>query len=340
MANYLYFQHDQEDLVRRFSIENTLGDGYTIQGQGEWERYIDILMRFLSGELPNETRQAVIRQVDELSGNNADNPASENRNFGELVLLLLLARLRRPAFSPPPCPRLFISHRQSDGLYALKMAQLAAQNGFAFWVDILDPGLRILASNPQIPPNLIPLLTACIIEMAIINCTHVIACMTPATRGSLWLPYEYGRITKIPGFYKRAAAWCHPKLQPTDYPEYMLLGQTFKKQKQITHWLTTEKASWPASTCLSVIVYSWGDLTLPSLPENETDADFPELTIYFNSVAGAAIFKFLMDLLSLEVHENEESQSKEAFRKWLTAGCPLTEPLRIPKPLRLRQKSR
>ena len=152
------------------------------------------------------TRRAIISELIEVSSNNnlniydLDSLMPENRTTEELIAILLLTRLRK-FYDPLPknnCPRLFVSHRKADKDCALRIAEIAAQNGFAYWVDVLDPDLQAL-SKSTIAGSLIPLVTACIIEMALINCTHVIACMTPHSRGTLWIPYEYGRITELPG---------------------------------------------------------------------------------------------------------------------------------------------
>lgn len=112
--------------------------------------------------------------------------------------------------------------------------------GFAFWVDILDPRLSSLPNFPANSSSIKSLLTACIIEMAIINCTHVITCMTPNSKGSLWIPYEYGRITAIPGYLSAASAWKHPDFPKPNLPEYMHLGLIHTTEKEIEDWHGTE----------------------------------------------------------------------------------------------------
>src|SRR5882672_2540578 len=108
----------------------------------------------------------------------------------------LFANLRLQGDAAPrdrgiDCPRLFISHRQADEPYALAIAHLAQRHGFYFWLDILDPTLAV--AGAQTDPRTI----AIIIEMALLNCSHVIAVMTPNTKGSTWVPYEYGRVKKL-----------------------------------------------------------------------------------------------------------------------------------------------
>jgi hypothetical protein len=253
MSNYLYFDYDTKPIVDRFSIEEDFNDSYRFYGIDLWEKYISfLLIRTEDEEIRKELRDFSIE-----------------RTQGEKVLTLLLKHLRedfKPLSPPNDCPRLFISHRQSDSLYALRIAQIAADNGFTYWVDVLDPGLAILTKNPKISPNLIPLLTACIIEMALINCTHVIACLTPKTRGSLWLPYEYGRITEIPGLLRKASAWVHPKLVLSkDFPEYMHLGEKAINEQDIIDWLIIEKTG--LNDCGKQPIVSPSISDFPLLPE-------------------------------------------------------------------------
>jgi hypothetical protein len=159
---------------------------------------------------------------------------------------LLLNKLRDIGAPTPDraCPRSFISHRQVDDLYALRIAEIATQCGFEYWVDVLDPSLRSLDDNPNFTKEEISILTACIIEMALINCSHVLTVMTVNTRGSQWVPYEYGRITEIPSEYERACGWRHPDLPKTDLPEYMDLGKISNSEMEISDWLTSEYYLW------------------------------------------------------------------------------------------------
>jgi hypothetical protein len=243
MADYIYLSYEDRLLPDRFP-------GSVPYGVDLWREYMGRLVS--GGERPEgspQQRASILAELQQLSADPF--PYSGDRPADELTLLLLQARLRQAAKTRPPpnCPCLFISHRQSDVLYALRVAHLAACNGFDYWLDVLDPGLNLLAANPMIPPRLVPLLTACIIEMALINCTHVLACMTPRSRGSLWIPYEYGRITEIPGLFRRSCAWQHPQLAVADYPEYMFLGVTTRTEADIIAWLRSEFPNGRQSGC-------------------------------------------------------------------------------------------
>jgi len=68
--------------------------------------------------------------------------------------------------------------------------------------------------------------------MGLINSTHVMAVMTQHTKGSEWVPYEYGRVRQ-PG---DTACWQHPHHAFT-LPDYMLLGETTQSESAINQWL-------------------------------------------------------------------------------------------------------
>ena len=81
------------------------------------------------------------------------------------------------------CPRLFISHRMADFGYAERIAWLASKHVWDYWLDVHDPGL---ASNNAITlsPKSRALAVALIIEVALLNCTHILATITDNSPGS------------------------------------------------------------------------------------------------------------------------------------------------------------
>ncbi|AEW01257.1 hypothetical protein A4D02_35815 [Niastella koreensis] len=308
MSNYLYYRHIEQELNNRFDTE-AVSEGYVIRGARVWRQLISRLLNLLFTEQPQrsgieqEIRQQTIREFLEVVNRdnsylyNRVNLAIEGMSTEELIVNLLLFLLRN-LFTPRlanDCPRLFISHRQGDQDYALRIAQLAHKKKFAYWVDVLDPDLKILEGS-NIPERLLPLVTACIIEMALINCTHVIACMTTKTRGSLWLPYEYGRITELPGNSNKAAAWLHPNLAPKDFPEYMLLGESFRHESEIESWLEEEWRLLGKNDCNPMGGDVLGAVNINELPT---------------------------------VADDELEQSKHEFGEWLKAGLPLLKSLTL-----------
>jgi len=137
------------------------------------------------------------------------------------------------------CPRVFVSHRQVDEDAALRVAWLAAQENFDYWLDITDLGLWSL-----LLPNSIwkEILLAAIIEMALLNCTHVIAVMTSNTAGSQWVPYEYGRRKpRRPVTNEVSCWWDHTSLGLTSLPGYVFLAPVHGNEAEIRKWLYDER---------------------------------------------------------------------------------------------------
>lgn len=150
------------------------------------------------------------------------------RNFG----------IEEKKSKPLPCPRVFISHRQKDTGLAERIAWLANQNGFYYWLDVHEENLnRIQQGN--FTKNQKELLIGAIIEMAIMNCTHVLAVMTPNTPGSMWVPYEYGRIVDLPTNSLRASSWIESTLRYQ--PEYLQFGVKHFDENSINNWYRAER---------------------------------------------------------------------------------------------------
>jgi len=126
----------------------------------------------------------------------------------------------------PQCPRVFVSHRQVDEKVARRLAWLAWNEGFDYWLDVidLDPqrNQQVIAIEQSLGRSLTlvetAVLIAAIIEMALLNCTHVIAAMTRNTAGSQWVPYEYGRAKDAAPVSLQAACWRAPALCSSPLP--------------------------------------------------------------------------------------------------------------------------
>src|SRR6185312_4125463 len=154
MSNYLYFLHEEQRLDNRFNVENRSGEGYKIVGLDDWKKLISLLLELIFSEQNEQTiarrqdtRIKTRRELTEISNSNFNiyeqQDLLENRSTEELVATLLLMRLRRfPTLPKNKCPRLFVSHRRDDAKFALRIAKLAEESGFGYWVDVLDPDLR------------------------------------------------------------------------------------------------------------------------------------------------------------------------------------------------------
>lgn len=157
---------------------------------------------------------------------------------------------RRPPLQRP-CPKVFISHRQSDFTVANRLAYLAHEEAFDYWLDVVDlPAektkqvLRIEANlGRALTPFEANVLQAAIIEMALINCTHVVALMTKQTAGSQRVPYEYGRVDRRGTAKDAATAYCvTASIKKVDLPEYLHLAPIHEFEKEIRHWFKAEMA--------------------------------------------------------------------------------------------------
>jgi hypothetical protein len=135
--------------------------------------------------------------------------------------------------APNGVTRIFVSHKQENREEALRVAWLVQNAGHHYWLDILEPALQ---SGP-----LDAILIAGIIEMALLNCTHVIALITPESVRSRWIPYEYGRAKEPTPYALNAACWLHPKVAPP-IPEYLYLGVGTRDEMGINAWLARTPA--------------------------------------------------------------------------------------------------
>jgi hypothetical protein len=164
-----------------------------------------------------------------------------------------LEHIRQARNTKPParCPRIFVSHRQADAAAALRLAWLAQDEGWGYWLDIID-----LASAPRQlaaltrwlgrapTPLQLSIFTAALIEMGLLNCSHVIAAMTDNTKGSQWVPYEYGRLKEVALVARNAASWWDTTtLQVGDLPEYLHLAPVLDDETEIRRWLQAEMSA-------------------------------------------------------------------------------------------------
>jgi len=109
-------------------------------------------------------------------------------------------------------------------------------------LDVLDPYLRIRLTEPE---NQQPILIATIIEMALINSTHVMAVITEQTWGSRWVPYEYGRVKDEGPVSDQVACWVdHAAEKAGPVPEYLHLGAITRSDKAVREWLRRQRNEW------------------------------------------------------------------------------------------------
>ena len=150
---------------------------------------------------------------------------------------------RQRTTTRPARPCVFVSHRQADVAPATRIAYLACLEGFDYWLDILDPMLSGMPGvgwgGPSAQQSSVAV--AAIIEMALLNSTHVIAVMTANTQGSQWVPYEYGRVKDPLPVTPQAACWVDGAIAGSQLPEYLYLGAITRTESEIRNWLQTER---------------------------------------------------------------------------------------------------
>jgi hypothetical protein len=145
---------------------------------------------------------------------------------------------------PPSQPRVFVSHRMDDVLYAERIAWLASRKaGLEYWLDVHDPVLRLASTALPSGHPIYAIAVAAIIEMALLNCTHVIAAHTPpppntSWRPSQWIPYELARAKTRSIISRQAAGWFHPQVHPPESRgEYVLLADLCGSDTDVEQWL-------------------------------------------------------------------------------------------------------
>jgi hypothetical protein len=137
-----------------------------------------------------------------------------------------------------------LRHRMVDVAYAKHIAWLASQKaGLEYWLDVHDPVLRL--AGAALPAGVYGITIAAIIEMALLNCTHVIAAHTPpptntSWRPSQWIPYELARAKARSVISRQAAGWFHPQVHPPhSRGEYVLLADLCSSDADVEQWLLT-----------------------------------------------------------------------------------------------------
>ena len=200
------------------------------------------------GEFPGRAIGVVefhvlLRRLSEL-------PTTEDleADYGELLVPLRALHLRRNLEQTLRCPRVFISHRQLDRQPALRIAYLATDEKFDYWLDILDPKIAAAGLPHLRTAYQQAILIAAIVEMALLNCTHVLAVMTKNVPGTMWMPYEYGRVKDSALTSVRVAGWFDGSWNVSNMPEYFHLGQKLYDEAAIRRWFGAQFSAWGRRT--------------------------------------------------------------------------------------------
>lgn len=135
-----------------------------------------------------------------------------------------------PAATPTDC--LFVSHRQVDVDPARRVACLAEKRGWDVWLDVDDPLLAIASGSP---PAVRGILIAATIEIALLNCTRLVALLTPNSKGSQWIPYEFGRAKAKKMHSNEVCSYLFPGVIE---PEYAQLARIDRSEASLCAWLS------------------------------------------------------------------------------------------------------
>lgn len=147
-------------------------------------------------------------------------------------------------------PRLFVSYKSQNRQYALRIAYLADQAGFNFWLDVLDPTLQGANATPM-PTKQRAILVASAIEIGLLNSSHLLAAMTSQTAASRWVPYEFGRVKSRTVVSTDASSWVHRSGVPS-VPEYLHLCPIHFSEIEINQWLMSECSMWERKNRITI----------------------------------------------------------------------------------------
>ena len=149
----------------------------------------------------------------------------------------------------------FVSHRSDplDQNYAEQIAWHATQHGYEYWLDVHDPNLTYL-NGSTIPSPAKEILIAAAIEMALLNCSHLLAVITQNSFGSQWIPYEFGRAKLRLVVSGNSSIWLDNGIKAADCGEYVYLSPVNGSTREVEVWLQQGKIR---PTCTSPRNISW-----------------------------------------------------------------------------------
>lgn len=150
---------------------------------------------------------------------------------------------------------IFISHRQADSKSAEAIAQYILLNtDNNVYIDTMDYDLN----NPGKQKDPKDVVTA--IDSALAFSTHLLGVISDNTRGSWWVPYEFGgtRLQNKPTAFTLLSG-------VEELPEYMQVSQLIKDVHELNHWVK----QLPNNNIRKS--YSYQDVIVPNLPRVRYD---------------------------------------------------------------------
>ena len=125
----------------------------------------------------------------------------------------------------PSTPCIFISHKREDS----EMAKVVASNLIEMNVDVWLDDLERLPEQPSTPAEHLKLTEA--IETGLQSSTHLLALVTPHTKGSWWVPFEIGSCRAL----RRGLAFLLHR-DVSDIPSYMVVGESLVDKEALFAW--------------------------------------------------------------------------------------------------------
>ena len=176
----------------------------------------------------------LVKDVRRLASQPGDDLEWHGRIRGRFEAFVHQLRVTRA----PAHPTVFVSHQRRDARWAEWAAWAATEAHFDYWLDIHDPALAF-ASAAALPPPIKSVLIAGIIEMALLNSTHIVSMQTHHAQTSRWIPYEFGRAKERRSLATNAASWFQRGLTPTGTSDYLWLGFCARTSRALSSWLNT-----------------------------------------------------------------------------------------------------
>ena len=240
MSRFYWRETEEFNLFERFR---------NVRGREEWRHFLEQLLRFIS-------RTDVAR----------------HEIYGELHQLFdgyvrSLDDAQRKSSVKECC--VFISHKRCDVQFASRIAWIAVREGFDYWLDVEDPVLPAIA-GASMPSPLKEILVAAIVEIALLNATHLIAVHTPQSHRSMWVPYELGRAKSRDIWSSQVSGWFEPGQTPIA-GEYTYLMERLQSRLDIERWLRSQPVNRPGYCSRPKLGKIWPGSEPPPL-QGEADA--------------------------------------------------------------------
>ena len=136
-----------------------------------------------------------------------------------------LAYWRSSATSSGTC--VFISHKREDAEQARIIARTLMELSIDAWLDLVE----LHCTTPATPEEHKALTES--IECGMNNSSHLLALITPKTKGSWWVPFEIGTCRSS----KKDLAFLVNK-EVVDRPSYLTVGEVLDDQLMFFAWAT------------------------------------------------------------------------------------------------------